>query len=161
MLLMIAAIVSTVVVINAVLPSVQRTSSDIVAASDVVGTRLRSDVKVIEAAGIDGNDQVEIWAKNVGAADISQVDKLDVFFGPTGNFTRIPYDDTVDCVTPPSPPRTDACWQYEIENAIEWSPYATVRLSIYLDYDLASGTEYVITIVLPNGITASKTFSVL
>ncbi len=160
MLLMIAAIVSTVVVINSVLPSVQRTSSDIVAASDVVGTRLRSDVKVIEATGVDGNDQVDIWAKNVGAADISQIDKLDVFFGPTANFERVPYDDTVDCVTPPSPPRATPCWQYQIENATEWSPFATVRLSLYLDYDLASGSEYIVTIVLPNGITASKTFSV-
>jgi hypothetical protein len=160
MLLMIAAIVSMVVVINAVLPSVQRTSSDIVAASDVIGTRLRSDVKIIEATGVDGNDQVSIWAKNVGAANISQIEKLDVFFGPVANFERITFDDTVDCVTPPSPPRSEPCWQYEIENAAEWTPYATVRLSLYLDYDLASGSEYVITVVLPNGITTTKTFSV-
>jgi hypothetical protein len=160
MLLMIAAIVSMVVVINAVLPSVQRTSNDIVAASDVVGNRLRSDVKVIEAAGVDGNDVVLIWAKNVGAANIPQIDKLDVFFGPTANFERIGYDDTTDCVTPPVPPRPSPCWQYQIENDTKWSPYATVRLSLYLDYNLASGTEYVITIVLPNGITAKKIFSI-
>jgi len=86
MLLMIAAIVSMVVVINAVLPSVQRTSNDIVAASDVVGNRLRSDVKVIEATGVAGNDVVQIWAKNVGAAEIYQIEKIDVFFGPTANF---------------------------------------------------------------------------
>jgi hypothetical protein len=160
MLLMIAAIVSMVVVINAILPSVQRTSSDIVAASDVIGTRLRSDVKIIEATGIDGNDEVTVWAKNVGAANISQIDKIDVFFGPVANFERVGYDDTVDCVTPPVPPRPQPCWQYTIENAVEWSPYATVNFSLYLDYDLATGTEYVVTIVLPNGITASKIFSV-
>jgi hypothetical protein len=160
MLLMIAAIVSMVVVINAILPSVQRTSSDIVAASDVVGNRLRSDVKIIEAAGVTGNDRVSIWAKNVGAADIAQIDKIDVFFGPSDDFERVPYDDTPDCVVPPDPPRTDPCWQYQLENATEWSPYATVRLSLYLDYDLVVGTEYVITIVLPNGISATKTFSV-
>jgi len=160
MLLMIAAIVSMVVVINAILPSVQRTSSDIVAASDVVGNRLRSDVKVIEATGVDGNDQVDIWAKNVGSANIPQIDLIDVFFGPVANFERIGHDDTVDCVTPPIPPRPQPCWQYEIENAPEWSPYATLHFSLYLDYDLAAGSEYIITVVLPNGITATKTFSV-
>jgi hypothetical protein len=160
MLLMIAAIVSMVVVINAVLPSVQRTSSDIVAASDVIGTRLRSDVKVIEATGVDGNDEVSVWAKNVGAANIAQIDKIDIFFGPVDSYERVAYDDTVDCVTPPTPPRANPCWQFTIENATEWTPYATVNFSLYLDYDLVRDLEYIVTIVLPNGITASKTFSV-
>ena len=160
MLLMIAAIVASVVVINSILPSIQRTSSDIVAASDVVGNRLRSDVKIIETSGQDGNDTVEVWAKNVGAADIPSLEKIDVFFGQTTNFERIAYDQTSACPNPVPPPRTAPCWQYTLENASKWSPYATLRISIYLDYDLAAGTEYVATIVLPNGITASKIFSI-
>ncbi len=159
MLLIIAAIVATVVVINSVLPSIQRTSSDIVAASDVVGTRIRSDVKIIEASGMDGSDTVQIWAKNVGAAQIPSLDKIDVFFGPVGNFERISYDASPTCPNPDPPPRTSPCWQYTLENDTKWSPSATLRITIYLDYNLAAGTDYISTIVLPNGVTASRTFS--
>jgi flagellar protein FlaG len=159
MLLLIAAIVATVVVINSVLPSIQRTSSDIVAASDVVGTRLRSDVRIIETAGVDGSDTVQLWAKNVGAAEIPSLEKIDVFFGEAGNFERIPYDADPTCPNPVPPPRTEPCWQYELENDTEWEPYATLRITIYLNYDLAAGTDYVSTIVLPNGVTAGKTFT--
>lgn len=159
MLLIIAAIVATVVVINAVLPSIQRTSSDIAAASDVVGSRLRSDVRIVEAAGVGGEDLVQIWAKNVGASTIPSLEKIDVFFGETDDFERIGYDPEDTCPNPASPPRTENCWQYELENDSEWAPYATLRIDIYLTYDLATGLDYVSTIVLPNGLVASKVFT--
>lgn len=160
MLLMIAAIVATVVVINSVMPSVQRTGSDIVAASDVVGNRLRSDVKIIETTGVDGEDTVQVWAKNTGAAEIPSLDKIDVFFGESTDFERVAYDELTTCPNPLPPPRVESCWQYEVENALDWEPLATLNISIYLDYDLATGTEYVVTIVLPNGISVSKVFTV-
>ncbi len=159
MLLLIAAIVATIVVINSILPAVQRTSSDIVAASDVVGRRLRSDVKIIEVSGVGGQDSVRLWAKNVGAADIPSLDKIDVFFGLTNDFERITYDATDACPNPNPPPRTTPCWQYNLENDTEWTPSATLRITLYLDYNLAAGSEYVSTIVLPNGISASQKFS--
>lgn len=160
MLLIIAAIVATVVVVNAVLPSVQRTGADISAASDVVGRRIRSDVRIIETSGIDGNDYAQIWAKNVGASEIQAVDRSDVFFGEVNNFQRIAYDPEDTCPNPSPPPRTQSCWQYEFENDDEWDPSATVRITVYLAYNLEAGKEYVITIVLPSGIIASKTFTV-
>jgi hypothetical protein len=159
MLLMIAAIVATVVVINSILPAIQRTSSDIVAASDVVGTRLRSDVKIVETSGVVGDDFVRIWAKNVGASDLPSLDKIDVFFGETDDFERIAYDEETTCPNPSPPPRTENCWQYTLENDTKWAPFATLRITVYLTYDLQAGTDYVSTIVLPNGITASKVFT--
>lgn len=159
MLLIIAAVVATVVVVNSVLPSIQRTSSDIVAASDIVGTRLRSDVKIVETSGIVSDDFVEIWAKNVGASDIPSLDKIDVFFGETDDFERIAYDSEPTCPNPSPPPRTENCWQYTLENDTEWAPFATLRITVYLTYNLQASTDYVSTIVLPNGITASKVFT--
>jgi hypothetical protein len=159
MLLIIAAVVATVVVVNSVLPSIQRTSSDIVAASDVLGRRLRSDVKIIETAGVAGDDYVQIWVKNVGASEIPSLDKLDVFFGETDGFERITFDADDTCPNPSPPPRTENCWQYALENDTEWSPFATLRITIYLTYDLQAGTEYVSTIVLPSGLSASKVFT--
>jgi hypothetical protein len=159
MLLIIAAVVATVVVVNSVLPSIQRTSSDIVAASDVLGRRLRSDVKIIETSGVVGDDFVQVWAKNVGASNIPTLDKIDVFFGETDDFERITYDAEDTCPNPSPPPRTENCWQYALENDTEWTPYSTLRITIYLTYDLAADTEYVSTIVLPNGLSASKVFT--
>jgi hypothetical protein len=159
MLLIIAAIVATVVVINAVLPSIQRTSGDIAAASDVVGARLRSDVRIVETAGVVGDDFVQIWAKNVGASNIAPLEKIDVFFGETTDFERIGYDAEDTCPNPSPPPRTDNCWQYTLENDSKWAPYATLRITVYLTYDLETDKDYVSTIVLPNGLVASKVFS--
>jgi hypothetical protein len=159
MLLIIAAIVATVVVINAVLPSIQRTSSDIAAASDVVGARLRSDVKIVETAGVVGEDFVQIWAKNVGASNIPSLEKIDVFFGETTDFERIGYDEEDTCPNPSPPPRSENCWQYVLENDDEWTPSATLRITVYLTYDLEAGKDYVSTIVLPNGLIASKVFT--
>jgi hypothetical protein len=159
MLLIIAAIVATVVVVNAVLPSIQRTSSDIATASDVVGARLRSDVRIVETAGVVGEDFVQIWAKNVGASNIPSLEKIDVFFGETTDFERIGYDAEDTCPNPSPPPRSENCWQYALENDTEWAPSATLRITVYLTYDLETGKDYVSTIVLPNGLIASKVFT--
>jgi len=159
MMLLIASIVGVVFVINAVLPSIQRTSNDIVTASDVVGARLRSDVRIVEASGVVDTDYVQVWAKNIGASTVASLDKIDVFFGPTDNFERITYDVAATCPSPVPPPRTQSCWQYVLENDTQWAPSATLRITVYLTADLAAATDYVVTIVLPNGITASKVFS--
>jgi hypothetical protein len=159
MLLIIAAVVATVVVVNSILPSIQRTSSDIVAASDVLGRRLRSDVKIIETSGVAGQDVVQIWAKNVGASEIPSLDKIDVFFGETDSFERITYDVEPTCPNPSPPPRTENCWQYALEDDTEWTPYATLRITIYLTHDLETGKKYVSTIVLPSGLSATKVFT--
>jgi hypothetical protein len=145
-----------VVVINSILPAIQRTSSAIVAARDPVGGRRRSAGQIIETSGIAGNDYVQIWAKNVGASTIPSLEKIDVFFGETNNFERINYDADPACATPP---RTDNCWQYALENDTEWAPYATLRITVYLTYNLQTGKDYVSTIVLYNGLSASKVFS--
>jgi len=160
MLLTIAAVIATVVVINAILPAVQRAGSDITAASDSAGDRIRSDVRIIEVSGIDTDDFAQIWAKNVGASRIYAVDKSDVFFGPVNNFSRAVYDSTSECPTPAVPPRTVDCWQYSIEGDTKWTISTTVRITVYISYDLAAGTEYVVTVVLPTGIVVTKTFTV-
>lgn len=160
MLLIIAGVIATVVVINAILPAVQRAGSDITAASGVAGDRIRSDVRIIEISAVDTDDFAQVWAKNVGASEITAIEKSDVFFGPTNNFTRVVYDPTSECPTPAVPPRTVDCWQYTIEGDTQWSLSTTVRITIYLSYNLAAGTEYVVTIVLPTGIVTTRTFTV-
>lgn len=159
MMLIVASIVALVFVINAILPAIQRTSNDIVVAGDVVGARLRSDVRIVEASGVADTDSANVWVKNVGASTISALDKIDVFFGPTDNFERITYDSAATCPNPSPPPRTQPCWQYVLENDTQWSPSATLGITIYLASNLTAATDYVVTVVLPNGITVSRVFS--
>jgi flagellar protein FlaG len=159
MMLIIASIVALIFVVNAILPTIQRTSNDIAVAGDVVGARLRSDVRIVEASGVVDSDSVDVWVKNVGASTISSLDKIDVFFGPTDNFQRVAYDSADTCPNPDPPPRAQSCWQYVLENDTEWGPSATLGITIYLPSNLTAATDYVVTVVLPNGITASKVFT--
>lgn len=160
MLLLIAGVIATVVVINSIMPAVQRAGSDITAASDVAGNRIRSDVRIIEISANDTDDFVQIWAKNTGASRLVAIDRSDVFFGPVNDFTRAVYDETSECPSPGSPPRTVDCWQYTIEGDTKWFISSTVRITVYLSYNLAAGTEYVVTFVLYNGIIVTTTFTV-
>ena len=151
-MLTVAAIVAIVAVANAVLPSVDRTSGALVSASGVVQDRISSQISLINATGTNGNADAKAWVKNVGSSTIAPLNRVDVFFGPSGNFQRIPYGGT-GCVAP--------CWEYTFETGTTtWVPTATLFITIHSGTALVTGTTYYVQIVTPNGITDSKTFTV-
>jgi flagellar protein FlaG len=150
-MLTIAAIVAIVAVVNAVLPSVSRTSGALISASGVVEGRIASQVEIVHATGEDADPDADAWVKNTGASTISALERVDLFFGPEGNFQRIPQGDP-GCTAP--------CWEYEVENASVWEPTATLHIIIHADSNLASGTTYYLKVVTPNGIADSKFFTV-
>jgi flagellar protein FlaG len=150
-MLTIASIVAIVAVVNAVLPSVSRTSGALISASNVVEERIASQVEVVHATGQDADPDAEVWVKNTGASTIGALDRVDVFFGPDGDFQRIPQGDP-GCTVP--------CWEYTIENATTWEPTATLHITVHADSDLAAGTTYYVKVVTPNGIADSKFFTV-
>jgi flagellar protein FlaG len=150
-MLTIASIVAIVAVVNAVLPSVSRTSGALISASNVVEDRIASQIEVVHATGQDADPDAEVWVKNTGAATVSAMDRVDLFFGPDGNFQRIPQGDP-GCTAP--------CWEYTIENATTWEPTATLHITVHADADLSSGTTYYVKVVTPNGIADAKYFTV-
>ena len=151
-MLTIASIVAIVAVVNSVLPSVGRTSGALVSASSVVEDRISSQIQIVHATGQNGNPDATVWAKNIGSAAVDPLSRVDVFFGPTGNFQRIPQG-TAGCVAP--------CWEYTLENGTSiWEQTSTLRISIHSDGNLATGTTYYVKVVTPNGITDSKFFTV-
>jgi len=150
-MLTVAAIVAIVAVVNAVLPSVSRTSGALISASNVVEDRISSQIEIVHATGQDASPTAEIWVKNTGSSTVSAVDRVDVFFGPEGNFQRIPQGDP-GCTAP--------CWEYEIENASSWEPTATLHIIVRVETNLASGTTYYVKVVTPNGISNAKYFTV-
>jgi flagellar protein FlaG len=151
-MLTVAAIVAIVAVVNAVLPSVGRTSGALVSASGVVEDRIASQIEIVHATGQNGNPDATAWAKNIGASTIDPMSRADVFFGPSDDFQRIPQG-TAGCSAP--------CWEYTFENSTTtWEPTSTVRITIHAASNLATGTTYYVKVVTPNGIADSKFFTV-
>lgn len=114
--------------------------------------RIASQIEIVHASGVDGAPDAQIWVKNVGAARIAPIDRVDVFFGPTGDFARVPYGTDSSCTAP--------CWYDTLENATTWDQTATLRVTLKLDANLASGTTYYMKVVTPNGTLDSKYLTV-
>lgn len=151
-MLTIASIVAIVAVANAVLPSVGRTSGALVSASGVVQDRIASQIEIIHATGQNGNPDADAWVKNVGSSTVDPMTRVDVFFGPSTDFLRIPYGGA-GCSAP--------CWEYTFENGTTtWEPTSTVEIVIHAGTNLVTGTTYYVKVVTPNGIDDSKFFTV-
>lgn len=151
-MLTIASIVAVVAVANAVLPSVGRTSGALISASGVVQDRISSQIQIVHATGQNANPDATVWAKNIGSSAVDPLSRVDVFFGPTGSFQRIPQG-TAGCAAP--------CWEYTLENGTStWEQTSTLRITIHNSSNLATGTTYYVKVVTPNGITDSKFFTV-
>jgi len=144
--------VAIVAVTNAVLPAVSKTTGSLLASSSAVQDRIASQIEIVHATGQDGNPDASVWVKNVGASKIAPLDRIDVFFGPTGDFQRIPYGTDSSCTAP--------CWYETLENATEWSPTATLRVTVKTSANLATGTTYYVKVVTPNGTLDSKYLTV-
>ena len=150
-MLTIAAIVSVIAVSNAVLPSVGRTTGALVSTSSAVQDRIASQIQIINATGQNATPTANVWVKNVGTSTINPINRMDVFFGPTGNFQRIPYGGA-GCTAP--------CWEYTIQNSTAFDATATLLIVVHYGTNLASGQTYYVKVVTPNGISDSAYFTV-
>ena len=134
-------------IFNGLYPAITRSSGAIMGATIKVSERIESRIEIIHVG--ENTTDVDVWVKNVGTADIDSIERSDVFFGPTDNFTRV----TCGGETPPY-------WNYQLEgNHSEWKPTVTLKITIHLASSLSSGT-YLVKVVIPNGIADETTFSV-
>jgi len=159
--MIIASIVTTVMVFNAVFPAVLRSRDTLVTMRGRLDERLKSQIAIIHATGeldengawqdtnSDGNFDIFLWVKNVGAVRIPAVERIDLFFGPEGNFARIPYQAEASGTYPH--------WEWQVENDAYWNPTATVKITIHFSAILPS-ERYFLKVVLPNGIADSDYF---
>ncbi len=151
-MLTIAGIVAIIAVMNSVLPAVSRTTGSMISSSSAVQDRIASQIEIVHATGQDGNPDPTVWVKNVGAAKIAPLDHVDVFFGPSDDFERIPYGTDDTCVAP--------CWYDTVENSTDWSPTSTLKISLKASTNLVTGTTYYVKVVTPSGTLDSKYFTV-
>jgi len=147
----VASIAAILTVLNALMPAVSRTNSSIVSAADSVDSRISTQIDIIHATGVDGSPSVDAWAKNIGGIVIEPLDHIDVFFGPSDSFVRIPYGGS-GCSAP--------CWSYALENDTVWNPTATIHISLSATSNLSTGITYYLKVVAPNGISDARYFTV-
>lgn len=159
--LIIISTITAVLLFNAVYPAVINSSDAMTNMTDRTDQRLKSQVEIIHTTGeldssgwwqdtnSNGDFDVFVWVKNVGSTRIIPIERSDVFFGPEGNFVRIPYQ---------SESGGYPYWTAEVENAADWSPTSTIKITIHFGSSLSTG-RYFVKVIIPNGITDEYTFS--
>jgi len=115
--------------------------------------KLGTRVQIIFAAPYNST-AVKLWIKNIGVEPIHPTligDKAELFFGPRGNFKRIPYN-----TLPPT-------WIYNLVNDRDgdgvWDPTETIEVTVNNDKALADG-DYYIRYVTYNGVYSEYTFTI-
>jgi archaellum component FlaG (FlaF/FlaG flagellin family) len=150
-MLTVAGIVAIAAVINSLMPAISRTNASIIATSDSVDSRISTDLEIVHASGADGSLSLEAWVKNVGGGRIAPLERVDVFFGPSDAFTRLPPGEA-GCTAP--------CWSFTLENDSAWNPTATLRITLSLETSLTTGATYYLKVVAPNGVSDARFFTV-
>ena len=148
-MLIIGGVVASFAVFNGIYPAVQRSGAAISSASDTMNDRIKSDIAIIQVN--NSQTTVDAWVKNIGSSEIDGVENSDVFFGPEGDFSRIPYGD----INSPLP-----YWSYQLEGTgSQWGPTNTNKIIIHLASSPIPAT-YVLKVIIPNGIFDETVFGV-
>ncbi len=162
-LLVVAAVVSVTLVINAVYPAITSSSGAMSSASARINERMRSQVEIIHASGeldsggawqdtnANGYFDVFIWVKNIGAESVVDVERNDIFLADDQMvWAWIPHAVYAAGGFPQ--------WDYVIENGTEWTTATTLRIEISYESPLTSG-EYRVKVLTPNGVSDDSYFS--
>jgi hypothetical protein len=159
-LLIVVSIVMALLLFNNTYPAIQESSAALSSMAARNDSRMDSQIEIVHATGeLDGDGwwqdtngngdfEVFLWVKNIGSSRIAAIEQVDVFFGPEGNFTRIPPQSQAGGSSP--------YWSWQVENATDWVPTATLRIAIHYSYPLSSG-RYFAKVVAPNGVSAEDT----
>ena len=146
-MLVIASIVAAIALINAVLPSVGKSASALATANGEAANRIRTEIDIIHSAG-NTSGTVTVWVKNVGTQVIRSIESSDIILTKPNSVSRLPY--VSGC--------SSECWDYILEdNASDWTKAVTVKFT--LTTAVPTGT-YSVSVAAPNGVSASKDFSV-
>lgn len=147
--MIVAGVVSAVFFFNAIYPAVIQSGDAMVSMQRRMNERLRSQIDIVHATGYGGSNAI-IWVKNVGSSSIRPIENCDVFFGPEGNYVRIP----LETGEVPAP-----YWEWKVTNdsSNEWKPTATLQITII--YGSVLSGRYYIKVTTPNGVSDEYYFS--
>jgi hypothetical protein len=146
-LLIVISMIMSVLLFNAAYPAITRGGESITSMTNNVTDRMKSQIEIIHAAGEldatgfwqdtnnNGQFEVYVWIKNVGELRIDAIEQTDFFFGPDGNFVRIPYSADNSHGFP--------YWSPSLENATTyWDPNATLKITVHYGVPLTSGRYF-------------------
>jgi flagellar protein FlaG len=155
-LLMIATIIASVALVNAVYPSIFTMTGSISMMTNSVDQRMKSEISVIFESSPNTNT-LYVWVKNIGKTEIPQ-DSLqqytDIFYGSgSGAMSRAVYNGSEN-------PK----WAYSIESGsgdgdTSWDPGETIKMTITTTGEFTPG-DHRVRIILPNKVYCEDTFSV-
>ena len=148
-LFIIASVVATIALINAVLPALGKSSGALVSANAAASDRIRTDIEILHATGDTSAKTVTFWVKNIGTTTIKDITVSDIFLDTPSSVNRLSY--TSGC--------SSDCWDYALEGgATVWKQSKTVKFTLTLS-TLDSGV-YSVRLSVFNGVSADKDFSV-
>lgn len=151
-LLIIASVVATIALINAVIPALGKSSGALITANAAAADRIKTDIEIIHATGDISAKTVTVWVKNIGYTTIGDITSSDVFLDTPGSLTRLSYVSGCDS-------GSADCWDYALEGgATTWERTKTVKFTLTLS-SLSSGVHSV-RISVSNGESADKDFSI-
>ena len=145
-LLIVISMVMSVLLFNAAYPAITRGGESITNMTTHVTNHMKNQIEIIHATGEldgsgfwqdtngDGQFDVFLWVKNVGDARIDSINNTDFFFGPEGNFVRIPYSIAAGNGFP--------YWSWSMENATNWDPNTTLKITVHYGVPLKSGRYF-------------------
>jgi hypothetical protein len=159
-LFIIISMILALTLFNVAYPAIVQGGEAISGMAYNVSDRMRYQISIIHASSeldsdgawqnANGNGQFELyaWVKNIGSARIIGLDRIDVFFGPEGNFRRLPYHAADDGAGFPY-------WTASIANDTDWDPTGTLQITIhYSSGTLPARGRYFIKVTLPNGVSS-------
>ncbi len=152
-ILIIASVVIATSIAGVVMSQVGIFESTFTATSESQKDMMLTKVKIVYATNTTDNN-VSIWVKNIGINPITDVDKLDVYYGEIDQVLNMVY--TEGCIA------ADTCideeWDYDLKPVPFWQIMDTFSLNI-TDFDLQKDVTYVVSITTSNGVTDEHIFS--
>ena len=150
-LLIVISMIMAIMLFNISYPAIVEGGDSIARMANRANERMSEQVKIVHGAGEAGDWQITnsasfevfVWVKNVGDARIASIEHLDVFFGPEGQFMRVPYSAHAAGSYP--------YWTAQIEDGVaRWDPHATLKITIVYASKPVSG-RYFLKISAPSG----------
>ena len=153
-IMIIASVIASVALINAVLPAIGDSSGALSAANASAADRIRTDIEIIHAAAgpvVGGEDQVLVWVKNIGSQKIAPVESSDIFFITSTTVKRLSHGSSSG----------SEYWDYAVEGgATDWTQAVTIKITLHLDDGSVGTGAYTVSVAAYNGVSATKDFSV-
>jgi flagellar protein FlaG len=156
-ILIIAAVIAVVALINGVFPAVYRMSGSVSSVTDASNDRMNTEIRIIYVCANRSEDHsINVFVKNTGTKKVpgGKIPYIDVYYGSAGAGM------TKAASGGPSYPYRDASIA-EGNGDADWDPGETLDIWVHTGgYDFLSGRQQA-TVVLANGVSDELEYTLL